>query len=93
MKLALPITPRFMSDTIILGTIDVSFNPTWDGVAWVLNPVNIILQCRGQLAENGVNTLPADLKITASDLPPAGQSALTDLYNYIEGEMQTKYDP
>ena len=82
-----------MADTILLQNLQVNFNPVWDGAAWVLTPTEILLSGLGSLNETGVYVANADIVIPASDLPPAGQSALTDLYNYIEGEMQTKYDP
>jgi hypothetical protein len=91
--MARPITPRFFANTILLQNLQVNFNPVWNGAAWVLTPTEILLSGLGSLNENGVYVANADIVIPASDLPPAGQSALTDLYNYIEGEMQTKYEP
>lgn len=87
-----PIIPKFMADTVVLETINVQYNQTWDGAAWVIDPNNVELICFGQLAETGTSVITADIKMYAVDLPPAGVTALQELLNYIELEMVAKYE-
>ena len=86
-----PITPRFMADTVLMQTLSINFNPAWDGVNWILTPSDITLKGLGNLSENGIEVGSADLQIVATDLPPAGQTALIELYNFMEEGMATKY--
>jgi len=86
-----PITPKFMADEVLLQTLAIEFNQTWDGANWVIDPTTILLRGQGSLAESGTIALPADIEMFVSDLPMAGQTAVQDLWSFLEAEMATKY--
>jgi hypothetical protein len=89
--MATSITPQMAVDEIVLKAIQVNYDPTWDGAQWVLTPADIRLDCRYTMGvdENIVSIPLFDLQ--ATDLPPAGQTALQDLYTYIEGQIAALY--
>ena len=89
--MAVPITPQFMADTVVLQTLSVSFNAVWDGANWILTPADIILRGFGNMSADGTPVTDSDIELAAPDLPPAGISALQDLYDFIEQEMAVKY--
>jgi len=80
-----------MANTVVLETVQVNYKPVWDGANWVLTPSEIEVIGRGQLTETGVQVLPATIKLIATNLPAAGQTALQELYSYIESEMASEY--
>ena len=86
-----PITPKFFANQITLQNMSVRFNQTWNGAAWVIDPATIDIVNTGNLVEDGTQATPATLTIHASDHPAAGQTALQDLFNYIETEMAAEY--
>jgi hypothetical protein len=89
--MAEPITPRFHANTVVLQQLGVEFNQTWNGAAWVIDPTTITLVCQGNLADTSEQVMPAYTQLLASDLPPAGQQALQDLWNYLEDQMAAQY--
>jgi len=89
--MAQPITPKYYADTCVLQNVSVQFKPEWDGTAWVLTPSEIIVFGKGELTETGTTVLQADIDMMATDLPAAGQTALQELYNFIETQLAAKY--
>lgn len=89
--MATPITPRYYADTMVLGTVSINYRPVWDGVAWVVTPANVRVVGVGQMAEAGNPIQQGDIDMAATDLPPAGQTALNELLQYIETELAAKY--
>jgi hypothetical protein len=91
--MATPIVPQVVADQAVLQRVSINYNPVWDGVNWVLTPTEISVAGAGILDNAGVG-LPiqnASITIPASDLPAAGQTALQDLYGYIEEQMAALY--
>lgn len=86
-----PITPQFYADTVVCQNITINYNPTWNGTEWVLDPTSIVVFGKGILSENGNGVVPADLRETADQLPPAGQEALENLLDFFEQQMSAKY--
>ena len=89
--MALPITPAFQADTVVLQRITIDYKPEWDGAAWILTPANISLQGIGQITSEDRSVANADIPLALLDLPAAGQTALQDLHTHVETAMQDKY--
>lgn len=86
-----PIPPQHAIDTVILDLLEVQYKPTWDGSAWVITPANVDLVCTVKLGAAGNTVEEATHIFKASDLPAAGKTALTGLYNHLETEIAAKY--
>ena len=89
--MAEPITPRFYADEVVLERVWIQYSPVWDGAAWVITPADVVISCIGNLSEDGVWAARSDIEMVATDLPPAGQNALNELYQYIEQQMALQY--
>ena len=89
--MAEPITPKFMADTVICQNINIQYNQTWDGAAWVIDPNTVIINGYGRLAETGDVVANASIAIIVTDLPMAGQDAIQALLDHMEDLMATKY--
>jgi hypothetical protein len=86
--MATPITPRDMSTEVILSNISVNYNPVWDGANWVLTPSDITVSGNGNIGDGtGETSNLQNILLLATDLPAGGQTALQQLYSFIEGEM------
>jgi len=86
-----PVTPQFYADTVVLQNVSINYKPVWDGSAWVMTPSEIRVVGTGFLGEDGTEVIQADIDMNATQLPPAGQSALQSLLQYVEQELADKY--
>lgn len=86
-----PITPQFLADTVILEDIRITYKPAWDGANWVITPADIEVTGRYALAEGEPQLFTKTLTIPFNDIPGGGQTALQDLYTFIEAEIAALY--
>ena len=91
--MATPIVPQVIANEAVLQRISVAYNPVWDGVSWVITPADITVQGNGTLTNVGIgeSIQVSSISLLATDLPPAGQSALNELYQFIEEAMAAQY--
>lgn len=90
--MATPVTPRYFAEEVVLRQINIQYNPVWNGTQWVIDPATIKVTGVGELTDLiGNAVIQADISEPATALPPAGLSALQDLYQYIEAELAAKY--
>ncbi len=89
--MATSITPPFAPDLAVLEVISIEYKPAWDGSAWVLTPADISVFGRGVLASSGVGDTSADVSVPFNSLPAAAQTALQQLYGFIEQELADQY--
>ena len=87
-----PVTPRNFANAVQLGNINIQYQPTWDGAAWVVTPADVIVTGVGKLVFDGLVVQQVDIDLAATDLPAAGQTALNELLQYVEVELAAKYD-
>ncbi len=85
------ITPKFMADTVVCQNINIQYNQTWDGAAWVIDPNNLNISGFARLSEGGDEVTNATIDLQVVDLPQAGQDAIQDLLEHLEGLLATKY--
>jgi hypothetical protein len=86
-----PVTPQFAVESVLLQRVNIKYNPTWNGVAWVMTPTGIEIEGLGSAGTAGVMVTSANIELTAADLPPAGQAAMQDLYAFIEQAIADQY--
>ena len=85
------IPPSKSIDGFVLDTIEVSFNPQWDGNSWETTYANTGVECAVSMLSGASPVLKVDHTFTADDLPQQGKKALDDLYDYIEDLVAAKY--
>lgn len=86
-----PITPQFAIDEVVLAKININFQPTWDGAAWVLTPANVLIEGIGNTSQAGQPATTASVVMTMLDLPAGGQNALQQLYPFVEQAIADQY--
>lgn len=88
-----PIAPRMYVDKVYIKTIGINYNPVWNGADWVLTPADIRVFGNGALADGttGEEITSGDITVHAPDLPPAGQTALNELLQYMEQALAAQY--
>ena len=86
-----PIPAQHAIDEVILDLLEIQYKPTFDGTNWVLDPTKIDLVCEAKLGSGGNVVTKATHIFKASDLPAAGKTALTALYNHLETKIAAEY--
>ncbi len=90
--MAKPITPQFTANEAVLQHLTVRYNQAWNGSDWILDPTTIEVLGVGRLAgAGGAEVTQVDIAMMASDLPAAGQTAMQELFNYVETELANKF--
>jgi hypothetical protein len=82
-----PITPRALVDEVVLARITVLYDPQWDGANWTVDPAGILVGGSGFLTEDETGNGEYVMEIAFNDLPVGAQTALQQLYGFIEAEM------
>ena len=86
-----PITPQFAIEEVVLNRINIRYDPIWDGAAWVLTPADVKVEGIGNTSASGVHATPASVVLSMTDLPAGGQTALQQLYQFIEQAIADQY--
>lgn len=86
-----PIPPQHAIDEVVLDLIEVQYKPKWDGTNWVITPADVDLVCQAKLGSGGNVVMDATHIYKATDLPAAGKTALTALYNHLETKVAAEY--
>jgi len=86
-----PITPQNAIDQVVLHKINISYKPVWDGAAWVVTLADIEINGIGNAGTAGVNASGASVVMAGTDLPAGGQSAIQQLYQFIEQAVADNY--
>lgn len=89
--MATPIPPQYEVDTVVLHSLTINYEPTWNGSSWVIDPAKIRVVGIGNLAKDGNPVLQSDYMTKASDMPVGAHTAMQQLLDYIEQQMATKY--
>lgn len=89
--MATPITPQHAIDEVVLEIVEIQYKPVWDGANWVITPADVDIVCEGHLGASGNEVDKVTHILKASDLPAAGKTALTALYNHLETKIAAKY--
>lgn len=86
-----PIPAQHAIDEVVLETIEVQYKPAWDGTNWVITPADVDIVCEGHVGASGNEVDKVTHIFKAVDLPAAGKTALTALYNHLETKIADKY--
>jgi hypothetical protein len=89
--MAQSIPPQHAIDEVVLETLEVQYKPKWDGTNWVITPADVDLVCEAHVGSGGNEVDKVTHIFKATDLPAAGKTALTALYNHLETSIAAKY--
>ncbi len=84
-------TPPLQAVEVTLSRIVIEYNPQWDGLNWVVTVGDIQLRGSGNLGDGEPLISDASVALVGTDLPAGGQTALQQLYSFIEAELAAMF--
>lgn len=89
--MALPIPPQYLASGITIQTLEVFFNPVWDGAAWVVDPANVEARATVLLVDGDQPVISQTIVFPYNDLDAPGQAQVDALEDYFEQRAADSY--
>jgi len=89
--MATVIPPQSFINAVVLKSITITYEPSFDGLAWVVDPANIKVNGIGVTVNDGAETSPTSAPVPFNDLPVGAQTAIQQLYAFMESEIADQY--
>jgi len=82
--MALPIPPQYLASGITIQTLEMFFNPVWDGAAWVVDPDKVEIRATVLLVDGAQAVITHTAVFPFLSLPAMGQTRVNNARNYFE---------